>query len=57
MINKHGKTEVTACMVSTRNWLWAASEGFNRDEIVDNDNLCNKIFKRVSVELLADLLA
>ena len=56
MINRYGKTEVTACMVSTDNWLWAESEGFNRDEIVDNDVLCNKIFKRVPVQSLADLL-
>ena len=57
MVNKRGKREVTACMVSPHNWLWAESEGFDRDEIVDNDVLCRKIFKRVPVALLADLLA
>ena len=57
MIDKRGNTQVTACMVSAQNWLWAESEGFDRDEIVDNDDLCRKIFKRVPVALLADLLA
>ena len=57
MIDKRGNTQVTACMVSAHNWLWAESEGFDRDEIVDNDVLCRKIFKRVPVALLADLLA
>jgi hypothetical protein len=44
-------------MVNVPNWLWAESEGFDRDEIVDNDDLCRKIFKRVPVALLAELLA
>ena len=56
-VNKKGDTEVSACTIDVPNWLWAESEGFTRDEIVDNDDLCRKIFKRVPVALLAELLA
>ena len=57
MVDKQGESVVEACMVSVRNWLWAADEGFTRDEIVDNPHVCRKIFKRVPVDLLARLLS
>lgn len=57
MVDDKGGPHVTACLINVDKWSWAESEGFHRDEIVDNDDLCRKIFKRVPVDLLADLLA
>ena len=57
MKNDDGNTEVVACTVSVKNWLWAETEGFTRDEIVDTDKLYTKIFKRVPAEALPWILA
>jgi hypothetical protein len=57
MKNDDGDTEVVACTVSVKNWLWAETEGFTRDEIVDTDKLYTKIFKRVPAEALPWILA
>ena len=57
MYDDDGNSEVVACTVKVKNWLWAESEGFTRDEIVDNNKLYRKIFKKVPVEALPWVLA
>lgn len=57
MVDEEGNSEVVACTVSVKNWLWAENEGFTRDEIVDTDKLYSKVFKRVPPEALPWILA
>ena len=57
MVDQQGRRAVEACMISIQNWAWAKDEGFTRDEVVDNPDLCRKIFKRVPVDRLAQLLS
>jgi hypothetical protein len=57
MIDDTGESEVVACTVDVKGWLWAEEEGFSRDEIVDIDKLYHKIFKKVPAEALPWILA
>ena len=57
MKDELGKEVIEAVMVDIHQWQWAEDEGFTRDEIVDNDDLCRRIFKRVPVRDLPNLLA
>jgi len=57
MTDDQGDPVLTACTVSIKNWLWAEDEGFARDEIIDNNKLYRKIFKKVPVEALPWILA
>ena len=57
MTDDNGEHVLTACTVSVKNWIWAETEGFTRDEIVDNNKLYHKIFKKVPVEALPWILA
>tara|TARA_Y100000310_G_C20374924_1_gene665267 strand:+ start:333 stop:686 length:354 start_codon:yes stop_codon:yes gene_type:complete len=57
MYDDDGTPEIVACDVMVKNWLWAENEGFTTDEIVDNDKLYSKVFKRVPPEALPWILA
>ena len=57
MYDGDGNAEVVACTVRVKNWLWAENEGFTTDDIVDNDKLYSKVFKRVPPEALPWILA
>ena len=57
MYDDDGNAEIVACDVSVKNWLWAETEGFTTDDIVDNDKLYSKVFKRVPPEALPWILA
>ena len=57
MYDDDGNTEIVACTVRVKNWIWAETEGFTTDEIVDTDKLYNKVFKRVPPEALPWILA
>jgi len=57
MTDEGGNACVTACTVSVKNWMYAETEGFSRDQIVDDDKLYRRIFKRVPVEALPWILA
>ena len=57
MINDDNKHEVIACQVNVRSWLWAENEGFTVDQILGDDELYKKVFKRVPAEALPWILA
>tara|TARA_B100001123_G_scaffold437414_1_gene569555 strand:+ start:1208 stop:1546 length:339 start_codon:yes stop_codon:yes gene_type:complete len=55
-MEEDGKTEVVAATVDVHKWIWAESEGFTRDDIIDNSKLYDKVFKRVPAEALPWIL-
>lgn len=57
MINDSGIPTAVACLVNISDWQWAESEGFNWNQIMSNNTLYNKIFRKVPVDFLPDLLA
>ena len=57
MTNIDGEEVAEAVLVDVHQWIWAETEGFTRDQIVDDDRLCKRIFKRIPVHTLPQLLA
>jgi hypothetical protein len=57
MTDMYGNERAEAVMVNVDQWCWAETEGFTRDQIVDDDRLCKRIFKRIPVHTLPQLLA
>ena len=56
MKDDDGITEIVAATVDVRKWIWAETEGFDRDDIIDDPKLYDKVFKRVPAEALPWIL-
>lgn len=54
---KEGDVEIESFMIDVRKWMWAESEGFSMEEMVDpKGDLRDTIFLRASFEDLPNLL-